>query len=197
MPSEIQADDSARWAADLTQDQLHTVLWLTGEFLGRGYEVHALVEENLRELDAEHECRRAFERLTALFDVSPNDATDLDPALPVISDRIREQFPTGKHTRWAIGLSDAKLHGILANIGSFAKEADLLFDFLCKYASKTRSRYVLFRASFALKSLVEIVRGERYTIDEYCGRMGRKKWSLVRWIKNEPPTGEFDLDIEK
>lgn len=197
MISETAPQDSARWAEDLSQEYLRTVIWLVGEFLRRGYAVLSLLREQLHPLDTDHECRRAFEKLTRLCDVPSDGADCVNSSLPVISDHLRQQFSTGKHTRWAIDLSDAELHAILANIGSFAREADSLFDLLLKNATRTTSRYALFRASFALKSLVEIARGQRYNVDEYCGRMHEKRRNLERWIKNEPPTGDFDLALNR
>jgi hypothetical protein len=197
MASDIELQESASWAEDLTQDQLHTVLWLLGEFLGRGNAVLGLLGEHLQPLDTQHEFRRAFEKLTKLCHVPSDGARGVNPALPVISDYLRQEFPIGKHTRWAIDLSDADLHTILANIGSFAKEADPVFDLLVRNATKATSRYVFFRASFALKSLVEIARGQRYSVDEYCRRMNEKIFDLERWIKNEPPTGDFDLVLSR
>jgi len=91
------------------------------------------------------------------------------------------------------------LHAILANIGIFANEADSLFDLLLRNASKTETTFRpwLFRASFALKSLVEIARGQRYNVDEYKRRFNEKRLRLEGWIRNSPPTEDFDLALER
>jgi len=194
MISNIQIQDSARWAENLTQEHLHTVIWLVGEFRLRWVSVMRI----LQSLNTEESCR-ALELLTILIsfpsrNVPLNYTVNVTLALPTISYQIKQLFPREKHARWAVNLSNSDLQTILITIGRLEKEADSLFEILYKNEI-TVSRYPLFRAGFALKILVEITRGQRYNVDEYCDLLICKKISLKRWLHHKIPINDFDLNI--
>lgn len=193
MISNIQLQDSARWAENLTQEHLHTVIWLVGEFRLRC----AGIIQILQLLNSE-ESRRALEQLTILRHVPPlNYAVSVNIALPMISDQLKQLFPCEKHARWAVNLSNSDLLTILVTIGRLEKEADSLFELWCKnkISPPVASRYPLFRASFAFKILVEMTRGQRYNVMEYCDLLMYKEHSLKRWLSYKSSTNDFDLTI--
>ncbi len=173
----------ARWATSLTQNDLNVVLWTIGGFRGRGDELTATLgkpAEETSELE-----NRSLAGLHALWGRPSWDQSFLCSGLPVISDEIREHFPVAKHARWALGLGDAELHWLLANAAEFAAGADRFFDRLQSHLWEPFTRYRVFRSGHALKSLVEIVRGRRYSLDEYCRRLGEAEEQLRSWLSNE------------
>lgn len=189
--------DSASWAKGLKQDHLRTVLWLVGDFRLRGHAIKHLLQELLAPMDAKQKCRRAFGNLMKLCCTPAEGTACVDPALPVVSDRLRQGFPAEKHARWAIDPTDAGLHVILATTGTFARDADPLLDLLFRNVGKTSSRYQFFRASFALKSLVQIVRIQRSTTLKYGVRMNARPHALYQWFRSDKLPDDFALEMSR
>lgn len=162
---------STDWAVGLNPEHLHLVIWLIGEIRGRGMFMLRVLKNCLSPFHGVHEAQPAFEEYCRLFRGVPDLEQCYDSRLPVIPDQVREEFAIEKHCQWAMTLRDAELHPLLATIGGLEQGWDSLETILNDHFSRSRPGYEVFRARFAVMSLMSLVRGERMTIDEYCGRL--------------------------
>jgi len=185
--------EMTRWAEGLTQDQLLAVIWMAGEYINRGIYVLICLGKGVQQPETGSAYDEARLKLTQLFRVPSDEPIAPNPQLPAISDSLRMRL-TAKHTKWAFEIRDAALHVILANIGDFARVSDPLFAAIRAnlHDGKCELSGPLFRATFALKALVEFVEGPPFDVDTYLRRMHVTKGRHGEWQASGLRTGDFD-----